>query len=147
MDQYLQKLSWYETKPISIETMLQTTCFYLIQTFLKKRKRSGTVFLAHFLHDFFKKIISIVILYYLTKFDWLAAFTLWDIGQYVYYNCLLTRFWRHKFWNYPYLSNQVIFSHGQYLNTKIEISWEWGEILRWNKNHFSSLLKGFQWSK
>ena len=37
----------------------------------------------------FKKIFSDVILYLLTKFHCLIAFTSWDIGQYVYCNCLL----------------------------------------------------------
>ena len=42
-----------------------------------------------------------------TKFQ--IAFTSWDIGQYVYYKCLLTGLWRHKFWNWPYIPNQVVF--------------------------------------
>ena len=44
-----------------------------------------------------KKNISNVIIYYLTKFHCLAAFTSCDIGQYVYCNCSLIRLWRHKF--------------------------------------------------
>ena len=47
-----------------------------------------------------------LIFYYLTKFLCLVAFTLWNIRQYVYCNCLLTRLWRYK----PYLSNQTFFS-------------------------------------
>ena len=39
----------------------------------------------------------------------MVAFDSWDIEQYVYSNSLLTRLWRHKFWNYPYLSNQAVF--------------------------------------
>ena len=77
----------------------------------------------------------------------MVAFTSCDIEQYVYCNCLLTRLWRHGFWNYPCLSNQAVFptwpnSHDKKLNilrTK--------ELLRWNKKHSSSFLKGFQWSK
>ena len=38
------------------------------------------------------------------------AFASWDIRQYVYCNCLLTRLWHHKFWNWPYVSNQAVFS-------------------------------------
>ena len=38
-----------------------------------------------------------VIFYYLTKCNYLAAFTSWDIEQYVYCNCLLTILWRHNF--------------------------------------------------
>ena len=33
-----------------------------------------------------------------------------DIKQYMYYECLLTRLWRHKIWNQHFLSNQVVFS-------------------------------------
>ena len=32
-------------------------------------------------------------------FSCYIAFTSLDIGQYVYYNCLLTSLWRHKIWN------------------------------------------------
>ena len=74
---------------------------------VKSKKKSGTFsFSAWFL----KKHISHVIFYYLTKFHCLVAFTSWDIGQYVYCNCLLTRLWRYKFWNWPYFSNQAVFS-------------------------------------
>ena len=31
--------------------------------------------------------------------NFIVAFTSWDIGWYVYCNCLLTRLWNHKFWN------------------------------------------------
>ena len=41
--------------------------------------------------------ISLAIFYELTKFNCLVAFTSWDIGQYVYCNCLLTRLWCHNF--------------------------------------------------
>ena len=43
---------------------------------------------------FFKKSVFHVTFYYC-----LVAFTSWDIGQYVYWNCLLTRLWRQKFKN------------------------------------------------
>ena len=77
----------------------------------KKLKRSlKLVFWPHFLHIFLKKSISIIIFYWLIKFHCLVAFTSWDIGQYMYCNYLLTRLWRHKFWNQIYLSNKVTFS-------------------------------------
>ena len=47
---------------------------------------------------FFKKNISITMFFYQNKFYCLFAFTSWDIGQYMYCNCLLTRLRRHKFW-------------------------------------------------
>ena len=42
------------------------------------------------------------------------------------------------------LSNQAIFLHDQKVKTKNEISWERKELLRWNKKHFPSFLRGFQ---
>ena len=47
----------------------------------------------------FSRNISHVILYWLTKFHCLLAFTSCDIGQYVYCNYLLPSLWHHKFWN------------------------------------------------
>ena len=68
-----------------IETKLQTTCFYFIQSFLKKaKKRSGTSHAVSFSAWFLKRNISLIIFYYLTKFYCLVAFTLWDIEHYVY---------------------------------------------------------------
>ena len=54
-------------------------------------KGVGIVFLKHFVYDYYQ-----------------IAFSSPDIGQHVYWNCLLTRLWRHQFWNYPNLSNQAI---------------------------------------
>ena len=51
---------------------------------------------THFVYDFSKKMFH-VIFYYLTKFYCLIDFSSWNIGQYVYYNCLLTSLWRHTF--------------------------------------------------
>ena len=82
-----------------VETKLQTTFFYLIHSLLKNKKRSGTTFSSSFSAWFLKTNISLVIFCYLTKFYCLVAFASWDIGQYVYCICLLTRLWRHKFWN------------------------------------------------
>ena len=65
----------------------------------------------------------------------------------MYWNCFLTRLWRHKFWNSPYLSIQAVFRYDQKFKTKIELSWEREELLRWNKKHFSSFLKDFQLPK
>ena len=73
--------------------------FTSYKAFSKNKKMSGTSFPATFSAWFLKEYISLVILYYLTKFHCLVAFTSWDIGQYVYCNCLLTRLWHHKFWN------------------------------------------------
>ena len=77
------------------ETKLQTTCFLPhIKLFFKNRKRSGTssdLVQTSFFALYLKKNISLVIFYYLNKFDCLVVFTSWDIWQYVYCNSLLTR--------------------------------------------------------
>ena len=45
----------------------------------------------------FQKIISHIILYYLSRFHRLIAFTSPDIAQYVYYNYLFPSLGHHKF--------------------------------------------------
>ena len=67
--------------------------------FLKNKKGSRTSHPASFSAWFLKKSICLAILFYLTKFQYLIAFTSWDLGQYVYCNSLLTRLWHNKFWN------------------------------------------------
>ena len=68
--------------------------FTSYKAFLKNKKSSGTILHAWFSAGYLKKSISVVIFYYLTKFQHLVAFTLWDIGQCIYCNCLLIRLWR-----------------------------------------------------
>ena len=77
---------------------------------LKNKEMFRISLSASFSAWFLKNNISLGTFYYLTKFHCLAVFTAWSIGQYVYCYCLLTRLWRHKFWNLPYLSNQAVFS-------------------------------------
>ena len=48
--------------------------------------------------------------------------------------------------NLIFLINSV-FLHDQKVKTKIYITWEQKENLRWNKKHFSSFLKSFHWKK
>ena len=87
--------TWVLSKYIEIK--LQTIGFISYKAFLKNKKRSGTRFLASCSAWFLKKNISLVTFYKPAKFHCLVAFTSWDIGQYIYRNCLLTRLWRHKF--------------------------------------------------
>ena len=51
----------------------------------------------------------------------------WVIGQYVYWNFLLTRLGR---------PNQTVFLHDRKVKTKNYIPWERSELLRWNKKAF-----------
>ena len=69
------------------------------KAFLKMKKRSRTSLPALFSALYLKKNSSVIIFYYLTKFQCLVALTSWDIGQCMYCNCLLTRLWRQKIWN------------------------------------------------
>ena len=73
--------------------------FTSYKAFWRNKKRHGTSLPGSFSAWFPKKNIYHVIFFYLTKFQCLIAFTLWDIGQYVYFYCLLTKLWRNKFWN------------------------------------------------
>ena len=54
----------------------------------------GLVSSPHFVYDFFRKMFM------LHSINWpnfiVRLSLLLKIGQYVYYNCLLTRLWRHK---------------------------------------------------
>ena len=59
-------------------------------TFNVLEKSLGLVSPPHFVYDFSRKNVSHVTFYQLIKFHCLIAFTSRDIGQYVYYNCLLT---------------------------------------------------------
>ena len=95
---------------------------------------------------FEEKYLSCNILLNDTKFHSLVSFAFWDIGKYMYCNCLLSRLWRHKFWNQP-SSNQVFFVHDQKVKTKIQMSWERKELLRWNKKHFTPFERVFYLSK
>ena len=117
------------------------------KVFLKKKRRSGTSLPASFSPLLLKKNISLVILSYLTKFQCLVVSTSWDIGRYVFSHSLLTKLWRNKFWNCPYLSNQVILSTWPKRQDKDLNILRTKRVFRWNKKHFSSLLKGFNWKK
>ena len=60
-------------------------------------KGLGLVSPPHFVYDFSRKMSKCLSCYILlTDQISLIAFTSPDIGQYVYYKCLLIRLWRHK---------------------------------------------------
>ena len=60
---------------------------------------------------------------------------------------ILCNLWRHRFWNYSYLSNQVVYLHDQKVETKIWISSGQKDFLNWNKKQFSSFLRAFKCQK
>ena len=88
----------------------------------------------HFVYDFQEKCFSCYVLLtdQISLSDCLYFLRYWAICV---FNCLLTRLWHNKFWNWADLSNPAAFLDDQKVNTKISISWE---------RHFSSFLKGFQ---
>ena len=90
-------LLFAKLRTIQIDWNQAADHLHLLQIKLFKKAKRGLelVSLPHFLHDFWKKNISFVIFFYLTKY----AFTSWDIGQYVYCNSLLTTLWRNKLWD------------------------------------------------
>ena len=106
-------LSKYETK---LQDTMKLSCRSLVFTsysaFLNNKKKPVTSLPASFLYDFWRKLFALLYFYWLTKFHCLVASTLWEIGQYIYiyHNCLITRLWRHKFWNWSYLFYQTVFS-------------------------------------
>ena len=105
------------------------------KTFWKTKRSLETSLSTSFSAGYSKKNIHIVVIYYLTNFHCLVAFTCF----FMYCNCLLTRLWRHKFWKQHYFSDQAISpTWQQKVKTKTQISWEQKELLRWNKKHFSS---------
>ena len=67
-------------------------CISLVYYFQKTKWGLELVSLPYFLNKkFLKKNISCVIFYYLNKFCCLVVFKSWDIGQNVYFSCLLTK--------------------------------------------------------
>ena len=89
--------SWGLSK--HIETKPQTTCLYFIKKDHFQKTKRGLKLVFSLSAWFLKRNISLFLLYWLIKFHCLVAFTSWDIEQYMYCNCLLTRFWGHILWN------------------------------------------------
>ena len=69
----------------------------LIKLFPKTERGLEPASLSHFLNDFSRKKIYLLTSYELIRFHCLVAFRSLDNGQYVYYNCLLTRLFINQF--------------------------------------------------
>ena len=139
-------VSWGLSK--YIETNLQTTCFHLILSFFKKIKRGlKLVSLPHFLHNFLRKLFLLIY-----SIDW-PNFIVWLplLCEILGNTCLAIASKpgcdvMNFEVNLIFLI-KLFFLHDQKVVTKSKISWERKELLRWNKKHFSSFLKGFESSK
>ena len=82
---------------------------------------AGLVSPSHFVHYFLRNVTH-AIFFELTKLHCLIIFTSWDIGQYMYYDSLLTRLWCHEIWNLPSLTQSTqstVLLQEQKVNTKI----------------------------
>ena len=131
-----------------IETKLQITYFYLIWSFYIKKRGLGLVFLYHTLHDIWRKVFLllysinwpnfIVWLYLLCDIlgNMCIAIVCWpgcDVISFEINQSFLIR---------------LFFLYDQNIKTKICMSQEEKELLKWNKKYVSSFfLKGFYWSK
>ena len=72
-----------------IEIKLQITCYYLYKAFFFLKKRGlELVSLPRFLDYFWREIFFFIMFLEMTKFHCLVAFISWNMGQYVYCNCL-----------------------------------------------------------
>ena len=86
--------SWGLSKYIKTCRPLAFTSY---KAFLKNKRCLELISLPHFLHYFSRKIFL-----FLHSINW-QNFIIWlpllHVGQYVYYNCMLTRLWCHECWN------------------------------------------------
>ena len=103
----------------------------------------GLVSRPHSVYDFSRKMFLMLYIL-LTDQISLVALTSWDIGQNLYYNCLLTRLWRHKFdINLIFLIKPFCCLTSEDKNVTILKTKKAFEV---NK-YFLSFLKGFQLQK
>ena len=102
------------------------------------KKEFGNSFSTTFYAWYFKKDFSQTILYQLTKFHCLIAFTYWDIWRYVHCSCLFPRLWCHEFSNQSYIflikpfycmTKKSRFENKKILRTKIAFKVKWKAFL------------------
>ena len=107
----------------------------------QKEKRPGTSDLSLFtLQNKFTKI-SLLVIYYLTKFDNTKQFL--SYSKYCTCKFMQANSWHHKLFHF-HLSFWIWkMWKGRRKITKIWISRERKERFRLNKNHFSQFLKGY----
>ena len=116
--------------------------FASYKVFLKKTKRClELVCLAHFPHDFWRKIFFL--LFSITWPNLIAWLLL--LCKILGSMCIVIVCWTEsgqKFWNKPCLSNRATFSIWPKVNTKIQKSCEWKELL-WQNSIFHHFWRAF----
>ena len=130
-----------------IETKLQTTYFYLIRSFFKNKKRSGTSFPVSFWHDFWRKILCAIawpnIIVWLSGCLYFVRY--WEIYVLeLFFNQVVTSWISKSTFNFLI---KPFFLHYQNVKAIIQISWERQKLFRWSKKYFSPFLKEFNWIK
>ena len=129
-------------------TILKLSCRPLLLLHIKlfwKTKRGLKIFLLpHFLHDFRRKIFLLFYSANWSNFNVWVPLLYWAI---VYCNCLLTRLWRIKFWDWSYFSNQAGFCAWPKSQDKNLNIMRTKRAFKIKKKHFLPFLKGFNWSK
>ena len=103
-----------------------------IKLFEKTRRGLKLVSLTHFLHNFWRKIFLL-----LYSINW-PNFIVWlPLLCEIFGNICIAIVCKPGCG----VMIQTFFLHDQKVVTKIQISWEWKELLIWNKKHCSTLLK------
>ena len=131
-----------------IETTLQITYFYLIWSFYIKKRGLGLVFLYHTLHDIWRKVF--LLLYSINWPNFIVWFHL--LCDILGNMCIAIVCWPGcdviSFEINQSFLIRLFFLYDQNIKTKIYMSQEEKELLKWNKKYVSSFfLKGFYWSK
>ena len=131
-----------------IETKLQITYFYLIWSFYIKKRGLGLVFLYHTLHDIWRKVF--LLLYSINWPNFIVWFHL--LCDILGNMCIAIVCWPGcdviSFEINQSFLIRLFFLYDQNIKTKIYMSQEEKELLKWNKKYVSSFfLKGFYWSK
>ena len=100
--------------------------------------------LPYFLHDFWRKIFLILYpINWLNSFVWLPLLLEILGNMYIVIICFPVSDIKFEI-NLNFLIKPFTYMTKK-LRPKIKISQERKELLRWNKKHVSSFLKGFQW--
>ena len=136
---------------LGYQNILKLNCrplaFTSYKAFLKYKERSGTSLSASFLHDFWRKILLLLYSNNWPRFTELLLLLREILDNicipincqpgFDVTNCEINLIFRIE----------SFFLQDQNVKTRIQMSWERKKLLRWDKNHFSSSLKGFYWSK
>ena len=131
--------SWRLLKYIDIK--MQTTCLYLVLIILFLKKRGLELLsLLYFLHDFWREIFLLIYSINWPSFNFQLPLLCEILGN----MCIVCVM---NFEIYLFFLFKSFYHCEQKVITNNLMSWKPKELLRWNKKHFLSFSKSFQWSK